>query len=75
MTSKRNGCRPSGMGWPIMLGKRVNEAPSSHGKMFQMLMEVGVELLSTNGAVILSAQTTDKAINKITPGLWAVIRN
>ena len=30
------------------------------GNSFQLLV-----------AVILSAQTTDKAVNKITPGLWA----
>ena len=39
--------------------------PNAHGELewetpFQLLV-----------AVILSAQTTDKAVNKITPGLWA----
>ena len=57
-----------------MLGrKRVNEALALMGEMFpnahgELEWETPFQLLV---AVILSAQTTDKAVNKITPGLWA----
>ena len=57
-----------------MLGrKRVNEALALMGKMFpdahgELEWETPFQLLV---AVILSAQTTDKAVNKVTPGLWA----
>lgn len=57
-----------------MLGrKRVNEALDLMGEMFpnahgELEWETPFQLLV---AVILSAQTTDKAVNKITPGLWA----
>ena len=59
-----------------MLGrKRVNEALALMGEMFpnahgELEWETPLQLLV---AVILSAQTTDKAVNKITPGLWALI--
>ena len=54
-----------------MLGrKRVNEALALMGEMFpnahgELEWETPFQLLV---AVILSAQTTDKAVNKITPG-------
>ena len=57
-----------------MLGrKRVNEALALMGEMFpnahgELEWKTPFQLLV---AVILSAQTTDKAVNKITPGLWA----
>ncbi len=57
-----------------MLGrKRVNEVLALMGEMFpnahgELEWETPFQLLV---AVILSAQTTDKAVNKITPGLWA----